>query len=59
MGGKQATIKTHMITKLMASEEEPQHSLGWHDNVKENPVQRDEFNGTDKEYEDYCEACAI
>ena len=40
-------------------EEEPQHSLGWHDNVKESPVERTEFNGTDAEYEEYCEACAI
>ena len=40
-------------------EEEPQHNLGWHDNVKENPVERDEFNGTDKEYEEYCDSCAI
>ena len=45
--------------KTDGSEEEPQHSLGWHDNVKENPVERDAFNGTDKEYEEYCEACAI
>ena len=45
--------------KSDGSVEDPQHSLGWHDNVKENPVQREEFNGTDKEYEDYCEACAI
>ena len=39
--------------------EEPQHSLGWHDNVKENPVERDDFKGSDEEYEEYCEACAI
>jgi ribonucleoside-diphosphate reductase alpha chain len=39
--------------------EEPQHPLGWHDNVKEDPVTREEFNGTDDEYEEYCEACAI
>ena len=39
--------------------DEPQHSLGWHDNVKEKPVERTEFNGTDEEYEEYCEACAI
>ena len=39
--------------------EEPQHSVGWHDNVKESPVERGEFNGSDEEYDDYCEACAI
>jgi ribonucleoside-diphosphate reductase alpha chain len=39
--------------------EEPQHPLGWHDNVKENPVERTEFNGTDEEYEEYCDSCAI
>jgi len=39
--------------------EEPQHNLGWHDNVKENPVERTEFNGTDEEYEEYCDSCAI
>ena len=39
--------------------DEPAHSVGWHDNVKENPVERTEFNGTDDEYDDYCEACAI
>jgi len=39
--------------------DEPAHSVGWHDNVKENPVERTEFNGTDEEYDDYCEACAI
>ena len=40
-------------------EDEPAHSLGWHDNVKESPVERGEFNGSDDEYEEYCEACAI
>jgi ribonucleoside-diphosphate reductase alpha chain len=40
-------------------DDEPAHSLGWHDNVKENPVERTEFNGTDEEYDDYCEACNI
>ena len=40
-------------------EDEPAHSLGWHDNVKESPVDRGEFNGSDEEYEEYCEACAI
>ena len=45
--------------KSDGSVEEPQHSLGWHDNVKENPVQRDDFKGTDEEYEEYCESCAI
>ena len=39
--------------------DEPAHNVGWHDNVKENPVERTEFNGTDDEYDDYCEACAI
>jgi ribonucleoside-diphosphate reductase alpha chain len=40
-------------------DDEPAHSLGWHDNVKEKPVERTEFNGTDEEYDDYCEACNI
>jgi len=39
--------------------DEPAHNVGWHDNVKESPVERKEFNGTDDEYEEYCEACAI
>ena len=39
--------------------DEPAHSLGWHDNVKEKPVEREDFKGTDEEYEEYCEACAI
>ena len=39
--------------------DEPAHPVGWHDNVKEGPVERTEFNGTDEEYEEYCEACAI
>ena len=45
--------------KSDGSVDEPQHSLGWHDNVKENPVEREDFKGTDEEYEEYCEACAI
>jgi ribonucleoside-diphosphate reductase alpha chain len=45
--------------KSDGSVEEPQHSLGWHDNVKENPVHRDDFKGTDEEYDEYCESCAI
>ncbi len=39
--------------------DEPAHNVGWHDNVKESPVERTEFNGTDEEYDEYCEACAI
>ena len=45
--------------KSDGSVEEPQHSLGWHDNVKENPVEREDFKGTDEEYEEYCDSCAI
>src|SRR5210317_1443889 len=37
--------------------DEPTHPVGWADNVKENPVERTEFNGTDEEYEEYCESC--
>jgi len=39
--------------------DEPAHNVGWHDNVKDSPVERVEFNGTDDEYDDYCDACAI
>ena len=39
--------------------DEPTHPVGWADNVKENPVERTEFNGTDEEYEEYCESCTI
>tara|TARA_B100001057_G_scaffold311941_2_gene311998 strand:+ start:3179 stop:5524 length:2346 start_codon:yes stop_codon:yes gene_type:complete len=39
--------------------DEPSHPVGWHDNVKEGPVERTEFNGSDEEYEEYCDACAI
>jgi ribonucleoside-diphosphate reductase alpha chain len=39
--------------------DEPAHNVGWHDNVKESPVERTEFNGSDEEYEEYCDACAI
>jgi ribonucleoside-diphosphate reductase alpha chain len=45
--------------KTDGEEEQPQHSLGWHDNVKEKPVDRENFKGSDEEYEEYCEACAI
>ena len=38
--------------------EEPTHSVGWHDDVKEELKPREDFN-TDEEYEEYCEACAI
>ena len=34
--------------------EEPQHSVGWHDNVEETP-RREDFDTE----EEYCEACAI
>ena len=39
--------------------DEPSHNVGWHDNVKESPVERKEFNGTDDEYDEYCDSCAI
>ena len=42
-----------------ATIDEPAHNVGWHDNVKESPVERTEFNGTDDEYEEYCDSCAI
>jgi len=29
------------------------------DDKTEQPLERAEFNGTDEEYDDYCEACAI
>ena len=45
--------------KTDGDEEQPQHSLGWHDNIKEKPVDREDFKGSDEEYEEYCEACAI
>ena len=38
--------------------EEPTHSLGWHDDVKEEMKTREEFK-TDEDYQEYCEACAI
>ena len=39
--------------------DEPAHNVGWTDNIKEEPVMRDEFKGTDQEYDEYCESCAI
>ena len=39
--------------------DEPAHNVGWHDNVKESPVERTDFNGTDDEYDEYCDSCAI
>ena len=51
-----------MIIRLIqvnSTFDEPAHNVGWHDNVKEAPVERVEFNGTDDEYDDYCDACAI
>jgi len=39
--------------------EEPAHPVGFHDNIKEAPVTRDDFKGTDVEYEEYCESCTI
>ena len=38
--------------------DEPTHSVGWHDDVKDNTKPREEFK-TDEDYEEYCEACAI
>jgi ribonucleoside-diphosphate reductase alpha chain len=29
------------------------------DDAKQQPVARDEFTGSDEEYEEHCEACAI
>ena len=41
--------------------DEPSHSIGFNDNVpeKDQPMTREEFKGTDQEYEDYCESCTI
>ena len=41
--------------------DEPAHPVGFHDNVPENnkPLVREEFKGTDEEYEEYCESCTI
>ena len=41
-----------------ADVEEPTHSVGWHDDVKEDMKTREEFK-TDEDYQEYCEACAI
>ena len=41
-----------------ADVEEPTHSVGWHDDVKEEMKTREEFK-TDEDYQEYCEACAI
>ena len=38
--------------------EEPAHSVGWHDDVKDSTKTREEFK-TDEDYQEYCEACAI
>ena len=38
--------------------DEPTHSLGWHDGVKEDMKPREEFK-SDEDYQEYCEACAI
>ena len=39
--------------------DEPTHPAGFNDNVKEGPVDREDFKGTDNEYEEYCESCTI
>ena len=41
-----------------ADVEEPTHSVGWHDGVKEEMKTREEFK-SDEDYQEYCEACAI
>ena len=56
--GENCIIRTLMIISQMVVLKSS-YNLGWHDNVKENPVERDEFKGTDEEYEEYCESCAI
>ena len=38
--------------------EEPTHSVGWHDDIKDSTKTREEFK-TDEDYQEYCEACAI
>ena len=38
--------------------DEPTHSVGWHDGVKEDMKPREEFK-SDEDYQEYCEACAI
>ena len=42
-------------------DESSSHSIGFTDNVpeKDEPMKREEFKGTDQEYEDYCESCTI
>ena len=41
--------------------DEPAHPVGFVDNVPEDkkPVEREQFKGTDEEYEEYCESCTI
>ena len=41
--------------------DEPAHPIGFVDNVpeKNQPIEREEFKGTDSEYEDYCDSCTI
>ena len=38
--------------------DEPNHPVGWHDDIKDDTKTREEFK-TDEDYEEYCEACAI
>ena len=38
--------------------DEPAHSVGWHDGVKDDMKPREEFK-SDEDYQEYCEACAI
>ena len=38
--------------------DEPAHSVGWHDSVKDDMKPREEFK-SDEDYQEYCEACAI
>ena len=52
------TLIQFLLCKNKADIDEPTHSLGWHDGVKEDMKPREEFK-SDEDYQEYCEACAI
>ena len=61
MGWKTSYYQNTYDYKTDPSEliDDPAHNVGWHDNVKDAPVERTEFKGTDDEYDEYCDSCAI
>ena len=61
MGWKTSYYQNTYDYKTDPSEliDDPAHNVGWHDNVKDSPVERAEFQGTDNEYDEYCDSCAI